>query len=130
MTKPKDFIFSSDYLSLAQYDKTKLKFDIPAKSTTASSTYTVSMGKDVQPEVGSIDRFYLSFDGNTWNVASSIKKIFEKDSDLLMTIFSYRSDENSIKIRVEYTNKTANSYTFPATTVYVDVCSFKPPNIL
>lgn len=130
MTRPRDFIFNTDYLALAQSDRKELQFDIAAKTISPYSTGNDGMGKNVTANPGAIDRFYLSIDGNNWNVASSLKKVFENNTDLFMKINASRASNNSIRIRIEYTNKTASGYTFPATTIYVRLDSFKPPNVL
>lgn len=130
MTKPKNFIFSSDYLALAQSSSEQFEFNIEARTMNPYSAANDGMSKRMKTEPGAIDRFYVSLDGSTWNVSSTIEKIFENDTDLFMTMSLSRRSNNSLSLRIEYTNNTANSYTFPELTLYVRVASFKPPNVL
>lgn len=130
MTRPKDFIFNSDYLALAQSGKNSFQFDLPAKTMQPFTADDILESRIAAPESGAIDRFYLSTDGTNWNVSSSAKKIFDNNTDLYLVAEAYRDGRNNIRLRVEYTNKTYDAYTFPATTIYVRLSSFKPPNVL
>lgn len=130
MTKPKNFIFNSDYLALAQARKNSLEFNIDSKSMIAYSSSIDGKNAHVPPEPGAIDRFYLSTDGDKWTASSHLRKIFDNNTDLMILIIVNRTNKDRIRIRLEYTNQTSNNYTFPAFTLYVRVDSFKPPNVL
>lgn len=142
MTKASDFIFSSDYLTLAQVNKiTPQTFYFPARQ------FPVSGGKMqpitveyniVAPSVkGAIDRIQITYGGIKYNCSQ-----FYRPPDFVLSggtpwysqcwiFWVYRKDEKTLVARCDFVPPSSASPvpSTPALTFTVSAVSFRPPNV-
>ena len=126
MTKPKDFIFNSDYLALAQTDKNEFTAIFPAESFPGGYTYDRTQDFTVPYTPGAIDMFLLSLNGGDYTLGNAItieSHIYE------LYIFASRIDARTIRVRLHEFNSQTSGYNMPMQTVKVKLTSFAPPNL-
>lgn len=126
--KPSDFILNSDYLSLARIDKSNFNQTIPSLSVAAQGRATKDFFISLpNTQIGAIDRYFFSVDSSDYFIGSTWTKYYA--SNTYISIFFDRTGSNQIRVRVNYYNFSASSYTFPSYSLAVKVSTFKPPNI-
>lgn len=142
MTKPSDFIFNSDYLTIAQVSTTK-----PTTVYFPSSTFPVEsqtlksfhIDREIySPAVaGAVDRIIIEYNGVKY-VADELRKpadpVFSDELyyDQFWNLIVYRKDKNTLVARcVFYPPDRATSIpSTPALTFTISATSFKAPNVL
>lgn len=131
MTKPNDFILNSDYLALAQTNKTKFTAYFPAASFTPGYPYEAHQDFTVPPSEGAIDMCLTSYNDGPYKLASVIdaSKLQGSQPLYFLTISIYRINAKTMRVNLHgFTNYTYG-YNMPAQTIKVKVSSFNPPNV-
>lgn len=126
MTKPNDFILNSDYLALAQTNKSEFTAIFPAESFQPGYPYDRTQDFTVPYSPGAIDLCMVSINGGDYVVGSSITLSMNYPI-LIVTIM--RVDSKTMRVNLHEFNSRTGGYDMPMQTVKVKVASFKPPNV-
>ena len=143
MTKPSDFIFSSDYLTIAQVNKTEPQTvffparQFPTESGTVKP-FSVEYELYSPATPGAIDRIQMVYNGTTYCCSQ-----FYRPPDITVTggvpwiseswVFSvYRKDEKTLVARGDFIPPSSSGTppTVPALTFTVSAVTFKAPNVI
>lgn len=137
MTKPNDFIFNSDYLSLAETDRKNFTIVIPAMPYTQvsgfDSTTQYSTTIQCKATASAIDEFQITYNGKTWFGDSlyyppHFTGVYEWEPYWILII--HRKDADSIELNAIFVPSYESSgATTPLLTLGITVCSFRPPNV-
>ena len=130
MTKPNDFILNSDYLSLAQTNKSTTEFTayFPAEHFDPGYSFDRTRDFTVPYSPGAIDMFLMSVNNGPWYLASAMN--LAQDSALpIVEVLVYRTNAITIQVRFHEANWHTGGEDIPAYTIKVRVSSFKPPNV-
>lgn len=125
MTKPNDFTLNTDYLALAQTDKTEFTVYFPAETFSPGYAHDRTQDFRVPYSKGAIDMFLMSLNGGTYVLGAEI--IASTTSPSLIFYVS-RINPQTIRVRLHEFTSQSGGYSMPMQTVKVKVCSFKPPD--
>lgn len=121
MTKPSDFIVSTDYLSIAEFDARTFNLTIPAGPVPYEHTFDFTAPK----QYGTIDRIQLTINGVT-AIGSTISVSL---GDTYGIIQVYRTSATNVQVYV-YIYGPSGGGSIPTSTVSIKLNNFRPPNIL
>lgn len=129
MTKPRNFILNSDFLSIAQYDRGEFTYSIPTHTIVAmgyvhsEATFTVST-KD-----GVIPRIMIKRGSDPYRLGSYLQYV-EAGGTVPCALTAYFSAKNTLKVIFDAMNYSSDQQTTSAVTFTIKVCCFRPPNML
>ena len=143
MTQPSNFIFNSDYLTIAQVSSTNpytVYFPpqtFPHQGQTINSFH---IDNDIPSSAipGAVDRIMIEYSGKTY-VADEIRKPAdpievnnEMHYDQFWNLVVFRKDKNTLTARCTFYPPTASLSipTSPSLTFTISATSFKAPNVL
>lgn len=142
MTKPSDFIFNSDYLTLAQVSKTApytVHYPSRVYPTEGGQMKPISVEYEIiSPAVaGAIDRIQITYKGITYNSSQYYRPPnvvisggnYWQDQYWVFTV--YRKNQKTLVARCDFVPPLSAS-PVPSTsdlTFIVSAVSFRPPNV-
>lgn len=139
MTKPSDFIFNSDYLSLAETNRGAFNVVIPSMpydqfggfDTVTQYTTTIQY----TATASAIDEFQITYDGKTWFGDSIYNPFYSTgpgpyDYSPSWIVLIYRKSATTLEIKAVFTpaHESTGAQT-PMLAFYIKACSFRPPNV-
>ena len=123
--KPNNFVFNTDYLSLAQTNKVDLTAIFAAETFPAGQAHNRYQDLTVSSSQGAIDRVLISRNGGDYIIGSNLTISTFPD----VQISVYRTSPTNLRVRLHvFTNQTGG-YSMPMQTLSIKLTSFKPPNI-
>lgn len=126
MTKPNDFIFNSDYLALAQTDKTEFTAYFAAETFSPGNAHDRTQDFTVPSSQGAIDMCLMSINNDDYLLAH--RRVISAFPSLAQFTV-YRTGPQTIRVRLHVFTSQTGGYSMPMQTVKVKVCSFKPPDV-
>lgn len=127
MTKPSNFILNSDYLTIAEYDRTSYTIYVPAGNTSVALNMTRNF--TVPTQAGAIDRVSITVDGQTTIGMAADFQLTTLDvgGGVIQVV---RTSPTNIQVVIYSTAMfSGESIAYPAHTITIAVASFKPPNV-
>ena len=131
MTRPSDFILNSDYLTIAQTDKTEQTVTIGGGTVTTQTNITQDFMYKSTP--GTVSRFMIRAGTDDFTLGNElvVKPVWDANDKVLGNIRVYRVDDSTCRFSLTYQNMSGNpSSTFPAMTYTIKIVNFKSPNVL
>lgn len=125
MTKASDFIMNTDFLALAQTGTAEFTAYFPSGTFTPGQPYEQTQDFSLKATNGAIDRILISRNGGAYTVGNSLTI----STNPALSIFVFRPNASTLRIRLYGYTASSSGYTMPAQTIKVKVSSFKPPNV-
>lgn len=133
MTRPSDFTLNSDYLTIAQTDKTEQTINVEAGSV--ASLISLTQDFIFKAEPGSISRFMIRANNGNYSVGNdlTIKLAWDNSNKVIGKVRVYRINADICRFSLDYQNFNSNPSTnpsnYPAMTYTIKIASFKSPNL-
>lgn len=132
MTRPSDFLMNSDYLSIAQTDKTE--YTITIGSGSVSTTDSMTQDFVFKSESGAISRFMIRSGTNDFSIGNelTVKLAWDANNKVIGLVRVYRIDNSICRFSLDYQNLNAdpssNPSNYPEMSYTIKIVSFKSPN--
>lgn len=125
MTKVKDFIMNTDFLSLAQTGTAEFTAYFPAAHFIGGQAYDSHQDFTLQTTNGAIDRVLISRNGGPYTIGNMLTI----DANPALSVFVFRPNASTLRIRLYGYTSSSSGYDMPAQTIKVKISSFRPPNV-
>lgn len=127
MTRPSDFTINSDYMSIAQTNRSEVTVNV--ESGTVATDITITQDFALKAAPGSVSRFMIRKNSEPFTIGNElITQLVWDTNKVIGHITVYRISDSLFRFSVTYQNFASSASTYPAATYTVKITTFKSPN--
>lgn len=126
--KASQFLLNTDYLSLAQVDKSDYTVNVNAGTLAAGANTVQNFDFTTSTQDGLLDRAIIKKDNDEFMYGA--KMHLEPVTDVVGDIQVFRTSATNLRVEFMLENTGASSASYPAMDFVVKIVSFKLPNML